>query len=88
MGRVCAKVRRFSFLRQATFSLKLTRFFRFARAETWEPLIAELLNETSSIDEIWALDSINHGESGALNATALGDNCPPSLSSRSNVPTH
>lgn len=78
----------FPFFAKPTFPLKLTRFFCFARAETWEPLIAELLNETSSIDEIWALDSINHGESGTLNATALGDNCPPSLSSRSNVPTH
>ncbi|KAI0058358.1 hypothetical protein BV25DRAFT_1286064 [Artomyces pyxidatus] len=56
----------------------LTLFMAHANGmhkETFEPMLHRLLSQTDSpicIDEIWSIDSVQHGDSGLLNAANLG----------------
>ena len=51
------------------------------RFKTWEPIIKRLLkllhdcNTSIHIQEIWALDCVQHGDSGLLNESVMGDTC-------------
>lgn len=65
-----------------SYTLLLTHANGFHK-ETWEPMLPHLIGALDrkqdsqgrriSIDEIWSLDTIGSGESGALNANTIGD---------------
>lgn len=49
-------------------------------SQTWEPTINHLLTnlrKTSAVDieEVWAFDVVNQGDSAVLNADRLGSHC-------------
>lgn len=48
--------------------------------ETWDPMIAILLEETKArgeveIEEVWSLDAVGHGDAALINLGAIGDSC-------------
>lgn len=53
----------------------------FERAEVWEPTLSSLLSTLDAnvralpVQEVWALDCINQGDSAILNDEVLGDVC-------------
>jgi hypothetical protein len=56
-------------------------------AQTWEPallsLIKSLEHERSVlVEEVWAWEAVNHGDSALLNAPHLGGVCTSSRSAR------